>query len=176
MIHAMLLYRGAYYIMNKNLKTLLEQQMVDCSQSQGNGNSNRGRITYSFKYMMSNKIERESTYPYTGQNGPCSHDPAKRVIKIQTYKTAASILLKLRPVSLGIIASTLKHYKSGIVQESQCMSGNNHAVLLVGLIRLPEVLEDQEFMGHELGREWNSEIRVSERYLQFAKDPRYPVL
>ena len=68
---------GAYAIKTGTLLSLSEQQLVDCSTSQGNEGCNGGLMDYAFTYAETAKIETESDYPYKGSDGHCSYDASK---------------------------------------------------------------------------------------------------
>jgi len=52
---------GAHFMATKNLVSLSEQQLVDCSTQ--NSGCNGGLMDYAFKYAESNKMMLEGDYP-----------------------------------------------------------------------------------------------------------------
>jgi len=81
---------GAVFIAGKGLTSVSEQQLVDCSGSQGNMGCNGGLMDYAFEYVIKNKgIAAESAYPYTARDGSCKTTVAS-VSTISSYKDIAS--------------------------------------------------------------------------------------
>merc|ERR1719502_1597540 len=60
---------GQWEIASGSLQSLSEQQLVDCSKQ--NSGCNGGLMDYAFAFYEKTSIASESSYPYTGRNGPC---------------------------------------------------------------------------------------------------------
>jgi C1A family cysteine protease len=133
---------GAYQIATGALRSLSEQQLIDCSQSLGNMGCKGGQLRMGFDYIKVNKgIDSEDDYPFTGANGECWTTAAKRVVAtidsftaVTTGSEAALVAAAaLGPVSVAIEADqpAFQHYKSGVF-DAPCGTKLDHGVLLVG--------------------------------------------
>jgi hypothetical protein len=119
---------GAYQIATGALRSLSEQQLIDCSVTFGNMGCKGGSMRMAFDYILANKgIDSEADYPYSG-TGPnaCWKAAANRTVAMLTKFTAVptaseSALVAataLGPVSVAIEADhpVFQHYKSGVVR------------------------------------------------------------
>ncbi|NP_001279669.1 cathepsin L1-like precursor [Callorhinchus milii] len=123
---------------------LSEQNLVDCSQKQGNHGCNGGMMDRAFTYIQQNNgIDTEASYPYTAKEHPCNYDPRHNAATCHGYRYSeqydemalAETVATIGPISVAIDAKhiSFQFYKSGIYQEPRCQSYNiNHAVLVVG--------------------------------------------
>jgi len=73
---------GTNFLKNGKLVSLSEQQLVDCSTSQGNMGCNGGLMDYAFTYAESTKMEDEADYQYTAQDGSCQAVAAKGQVQL----------------------------------------------------------------------------------------------
>jgi hypothetical protein len=133
---------GRYQIKTGNLPTLSEQQLVDCSKTEGNMGCNGGLMDYAFKYAEGHKMETESEYPYKASQGTCSAKGGD--IEVADYKDVPQKSAKdLKaaaaegPVSIAIDASgfSFQLYHGGIMKGGGlfgCGDKLDHGVLLVG--------------------------------------------
>jgi len=130
---------GAVAIKSGTLTSLSEQQLVDCSTSQGNMGCNGGLMDYGFQYIISNKgLGTEASYPYTAVDGTC-----KKVASVSTISgfkdipanNEAALLTAVTagPVSVAIEADQLafQFYASGVFSAA-CGTNLDHGVLAVG--------------------------------------------
>lgn len=133
---------GAYQIATGSLRSLSEQQLIDCSQSLGNMGCKGGQMRMGFDYIKVNKgIDSEDDYPFTGANGQCWTAAAKRVVATIDSFTAVTAgseaalvaAAALGPVSVAIEADqpAFQHYKSGVF-DAPCGTKLDHGVLVVG--------------------------------------------
>ena len=58
---------GQYFAKTKTLVSFSEQELVDCSGSEGNMGCNGGLMDQAFEYFETHGAEKESDYPYTAQ-------------------------------------------------------------------------------------------------------------
>jgi len=134
---------GAHFLAKGALVSLSEQNLVDCSDAQGNQGCNGGLMTQAFTYIISNKgIDTEATYPYTAQDGNCHYSAANSGSTLVSFKNVqsgseADLLAKINlgPTSVAIDAShsSFQLYKSGVYYEAACSaSALDHGVLAVG--------------------------------------------
>jgi cathepsin L len=136
---------GAYFLFGgkSSLISSSEQELVDCSGSFGNDGCDGGLMDNAFQYIMSkNGINRESTYPYTAQDGSCNSKPTnigasiKNFVDVQSQDEASLVsAINKQPVSVAIDASqsSFQFYSSGVYYEPSCSSTQlDHGVLAVG--------------------------------------------
>jgi len=130
---------GANFVSKSELKSLSEQQLVDCSGSYGNQGCNGGLMDNAFKYYLGKGkgAAAESAYPYTGRDGSCkaftpvveisdfSDVPAKSESGLKTAVTQ-------QPVSIAVDARHWQNYRSGIFTGCTGTIELDHGVLAVG--------------------------------------------
>jgi C1A family cysteine protease len=126
---------GLSFLSGKGLQSFSEQQLVDCSTSEGNQGCNGGLMDYGFSYVKKNGITSESAYPYTAVDGSCSTKGG--AFKIGGYVDVAqgdvtqlASAVGGRPVSIAVDAENWQMYSSGVF--SDCSTNLDHGVLLVG--------------------------------------------
>ena len=137
---------GATYLATHELRSLSEQQLVDClAEKAGVGTGCQGgEMTKAFEYVMNNDgIDSETDYNYTGVNSPCWAAAAKRHVEtVDSFHTIPQgseeqLALAVRqhgPVAVAIEADQagFQHYKSGVF-DGPCGTKLDHGVLVVGL-------------------------------------------
>lgn len=131
---------GAHHIATGNLVSLSEQQLMDCSKSEGNQGCNGGLMDQGFEYVIKNGgITSEDKYKYTAEDGSCKKKASKDV-QISSYTDVQSgseddlaSAVSLGPVSIAIEAdkSGFQFYSSGVFS-GNCGKQLDHGVLLVG--------------------------------------------
>ncbi|XP_036443814.1 cathepsin L1-like [Colossoma macropomum] len=134
---------GQMFKKTKQLVSLSEQQLVDCSQNFGNKGCQGGFLHKAFEYIKSSGgLETASTYPYQAKEEVCRFNNQKTWATCSNYKWGAptedalqSAVATIGPISVAVDASqhSLQLYESGVYDEPNCSSTNlTHAVLAVG--------------------------------------------
>jgi len=139
---------GAHALATKNLTSLSEENLVQCSQKEGDQGCNGGLMDDAFQYVITNKgIDTEASYPYTSGNGqtggPCAFKKVNIGATISSFKDVTSgsesalqvAVGTIGPVSVAIDAShqSFQFYSGGIYYEPACSSTQlDHGVLSVG--------------------------------------------
>ncbi len=134
---------GAFAIATGSLRSLSEQQLVDCSKNGNNSGCHGGLMDAGFEYVISNGgLDSESEYQYYGMDTPCWTAGEKRhVATIDTFvdvprnsssQMAAAVLKQ--PISVAICAAgSFMSYKGGVFDDAEaCDCEINHGVLVVG--------------------------------------------
>jgi C1A family cysteine protease len=131
---------GANAIKSGTLTSLSEQQLVDCSQGEGNQGCNGGLMDQAFEYIIKNQgLGSEESYPYTAADGKCKKVPS--VATVSAYKDCPKgdektllTMSNVGPVSIAIEADkqAFQFYKSGVFDDATCGKQLDHGVLIVG--------------------------------------------
>jgi C1A family cysteine protease len=131
---------GAYQIKTGQLVSCSEQQLVDCSGSEGNQGCNGGLMDYAFEWVIKNGgIASEAAYPYTARDGRCK--TVESSAKITGYKDVpskneAELLkaLNIGPVSVAVEAdkSVFQFYHDGVLDNAGCGTQLDHGITAVG--------------------------------------------
>ena len=126
------------------LVSLSEQNLVDCSQAEGNHGCKGGLMDNAFRYIEKNKgIDTEESYPYTGKDGRCrfkrenvgATDVGYTDIRRGSESELQSAVATVGPISIAMDAGhkSFQLYKTGIYNEPMCSSMKlDHGVLAVG--------------------------------------------
>jgi len=135
---------GQHFKKSGKLVSLSEQNLVDCSQAEGNEGCNGGWMDSAFQYITANKgIDTESSYPYEARDRKCrfnkttigATDVSFVDIKQGNETDLENAIATVGPVSVAIDASqdSFQFYKTGVYYEPQCSSQElDHGVLAVG--------------------------------------------
>jgi len=130
---------GAVQVKTGQLRSVSEQQLVDCAGSSGNQGCNGGLMDDAFNWIISHRgIGSEASYPYTARDGTCKDVPSVSTISAfkdvqQGSEDALMSALNMQPVAIAIEAdqSSFQMYKSGVFT-GPCGQQLDHGVLLVG--------------------------------------------
>jgi C1A family cysteine protease len=136
---------GAYQIATGSLRSLSEQQLVDClAPKNGTGTGCQGgQMQKAFQYVQKNKgIDSEKDYDYQGENSICwTNATLRHVVTIDGYTTVPinneaqlAAAVQLGPVAVAVDAAHggFQSYKSGVF-DGPCGTDLDHGVLVVGL-------------------------------------------
>ena len=134
---------GQHFLKTRELVSLSEQNLIDCSRSYGSQGCNGGNPIEAFRYVRDNGgIDIEVSYPYEASDGTCQFSFISIGATVNSYAqvpSTESALLEavttVGPISVAIDAShnSYQMYQSGIYYEPLCSSSNlDHAVLVVG--------------------------------------------
>lgn len=132
-----------YFIKNKELISLSEQELVSCSTN--NNGCNGGSMDNAFEWLIKTNnghIMSENKYLYVSGNNivpPCNKRNYKNTrVSINSYLNLLSdecimsnYLYNFGPISIGVDASSWQYYVGGVL--TNCESTQiDHGVLLVG--------------------------------------------
>lgn len=131
-----------YAIAHGVLNSLSEQQLVDCSMSEGNLGCDGGEMDNAFKYVeKEGGLCSETEYPYKGVDGKCNaancgtkYDPIVSYIDVTKQDESALEAAAVSGcVSVAIEADqfAFQYYSSGVLTGT-CGTNLDHGVLVVG--------------------------------------------
>jgi len=135
---------GQHFKATGKLVSLSEQNLVDCSQKQGNMGCNGGLMDQAFDYIKENNgIDTETSYPYEATDNQCrfksenvgATDTGFTDIKSKDEDALKQAVADVGPISVAIDAShsSFQLYKSGIYNEIFCSQTRlDHGVLAIG--------------------------------------------
>mmetsp|Transcript_44133 Transcript_44133/g.59827 ORF Transcript_44133/g.59827 Transcript_44133/m.59827 type:complete len:138 (+) Transcript_44133:385-798(+) len=126
-------------------------------------------------------------YPYTEKEGTCAYDEAKVIAKVDSFEhitpndpASLKAALTSRPVSVAIESQsmTFNLYQSGVLNDPDCGTYLDHAVLAVGF----GIENDQEYylVKNSWGTNWgeNGYVKIAiqdgEGICGIQKDAAYP--
>ena len=135
---------GQHALKTGTLVSLSEQNLMDCSQAEGNEGCNGGWPFLAFEYVQKNGgIDTEASYPYVARDENCRYNPANVGATCTGYTMVAAddenaltdAIANVCPISVAIDAShaSFQMYSSGVYYEPECsQTALDHAVLAVG--------------------------------------------
>jgi C1A family cysteine protease len=183
---------GALFLTNHSLVSLSEQELVDCSTSEGNQGCNGGLMDYGFEYVVKNGLASEAKYPYTA-TGPnaCKSKGLPVVARISGYKdvptnseTALMTAIATQPVSVAVEADqdSFQFYSTGVMTKA-CGTNLDHGVLAVGYGTMGG--QDYYKVKNSWGADWGMDGYIllgrGAKYTSAGQcgiqmDPSYPVV
>merc|ERR1712000_509126 len=148
---------GMWEIATGSLKSLSEQQLVDCSKQ--NSGCNGGLMDYAFSYYKSTSIATEQSYPYTGRDGSCK----------SSYTTA----IPSGGVTGYTDVSSFQRYSGGTIT-SGCGTNLDHGVLAVGYDSSANYFLVKNSWGTSWGNNGYLQISTSGNVCGIHSEPSYP--
>ena len=118
-----------------------DQQVVDCSSSDGNFGCQGGDIGDAFEYILRvGGLENGLYYPFSGTAGTCKFDPSKKELpRVEDWydvpKADCNGLMTAvaqQPVAAAVAASAMQFYQNGVFSSKFCGTSINHAVTVIG--------------------------------------------
>jgi cathepsin L len=135
-----------YYIVQKSLQSLSEQNLVDCVTTCDGCDGGLEELAY--QYIIQKQgglLNLETDYPYTARDGTCRYNAAKGYNKVVSYQNVKSgdendLLNYVGTVGVADVAIDASHnsfqlYKSGVYNEPSCGNSEyslDHAVGCIG--------------------------------------------
>lgn len=135
---------GQHFRSTKQLVSLSEQNILDCSQKFGNDGCQGGQMDFAFTYVKANNgIDTEDSYPYQAENLTCRYQSKTKGATDSGFVDIAegseeelqAATATVGPISIAIDASqdSFQFYSDGVYYEPTCSSDHlDHAVLVVG--------------------------------------------
>jgi len=132
---------GQNFLKNHKLSSFSEQELVDCSQAEGNQGCNGGLMDDGFTYVESNGLCFESAYPYEGTDGTCRKSSCTSQVSVTSFTDIAqgstsdlkTAIGNVGPISIAVDANMFwQLYTDGIFSHYCNPSKLDHGVLAVG--------------------------------------------
>lgn len=184
---------GANFVVNGQLVSLSEQELIECDRSGNDRGCNGGLMDYAYEWIISNGgIDTEKDYPYTGTDEVCDttkeHTVAVAVASFEDIppnnEAAIKKAVTVQPVSIAIAASGLPFqlYSHGVFNGS-CSTQLDHGVLIVGYDTDKETGADYWIVKNSWGEVWGDAgfVKMAMHHAPsglcgLAMVPSYPVV
>ena len=128
--------------MNSQLLSLSEQQLLDCSGTDGNQGCSGGYTSSALQYIVDNGgVCSEADYTYVGYPDSQCHDECTAIASIDSHtcvpalnETALLQAITVQPIAVAIEAdqTIFQHYTGGVIDDPKCGQQLDHAVLIIG--------------------------------------------
>ena len=175
---------GAYFLATGELRSLSEQQLVDCSSSYGNMGCNGGLMDNAFQYIIDNGgIDSEDDYIYKASDLDCWANATERVVA--TIDSFASVTPSneeelsgaalTQPIAIAIEAdqASFQSYSSGVYDDAGCGTSVDHGVLIVGLTSDAYIVKNS--WGDTWGDSGYIQMKRGINICGISTQPTYPV-
>ncbi|ESO83555.1 hypothetical protein LOTGIDRAFT_133240 [Lottia gigantea] len=135
---------GQHFKKTGKLVTLSAQNLMDCSQKEGNYGCEGGLMDSAFLYIKKNNgVDTEVSYPYKAMNGKCQFKRADVGATLSRYvdipkgneQALQKSIAEVGPISTAIDASnpSFQFYTKGVYYEPNCKSDQlDHANVATG--------------------------------------------
>jgi len=135
---------SAWFLAKGTLEKLSEQELVDCSQAQGNQGCEGGLMDQAFTYIIADGICTEADYPYTAADGTCPSPlnctTAATLTSFTDLPSPANEQTDIlpaatqQPLSIAIEADqqSFQFYSGGVYNDPGCGTALDHGVGIVG--------------------------------------------
>lgn len=123
------------------LKTLSEQQLVDCSKDYGNNGCDGGNFDAAYEYIInSGGVCADTVYPYKSRDDlPCNSTSRCNFCKMSEYvqleenENAMVKALQSGPIVIGFeVQKSFQFYRNSIYKQRSCGNSLNHGMVIVG--------------------------------------------
>jgi cathepsin L len=174
-------------IQTGELKSLSEQQLLDCDTESDSG-CNGGVVQYAIDYVTQNGLTLEDNYPFVGQQGSCDGSKsANKVIYTKGYveinrndeSDLKQAVGNVGPVSVAINAIPIQSYQSGIF-DGTCSADLDHAVLAVGYGTDQSTGVNYWIIKNSWGGDWGEQgyfrMKIGSNLCGIATQACYPLL
>merc|ERR1711871_477805 len=171
---------GSNSIVNGELLSFSEQQLVDCSRTYGNMGCNGGLMDNAFDYVKDNGLCTEESYPYQGTQGTCESSNCTPMVKVEgcfdvpsNNELALKEAVAKQPVSVAIEADTRVYqmYQSGVLTGDACGTNLDHGVLVVGYDTDESTGVDYWLVKNSWGPTWGDEGYIKIERSDSTSDP-----
>ena len=184
---------------NGTLYSLSEQQLVDCSLSEGNYGCGGGLMDFAFNYTKQKGACTEEAYPYAGFDQKCRAKQCNKTVTIkgcanlwsgdsETSEMALNFFVGTQhPVSIAVSAgnSAWMNYQSGVVTDDDCHYESNldHGVVVVGYNRSATNTNggtDYWIVKNSWGTDWGEKgyiyLAMDTDTCGISEDPSFPLV
>ncbi|EGC36943.1 hypothetical protein DICPUDRAFT_77394 [Dictyostelium purpureum] len=174
-------------IENGQLIRLSEQNLIDCSGSEGNRGCDGGTVVNSFNYLFKHqngKIPKESSYPYEAQKSKCRFKDQFIGATLNNFanlisdeSTIQNAVATKGPVSVAIDASSIffQLYFGGVYDDLFCSNiYTNHFVLIVGYTENYWIVKNS--YGEDYGIDGYIYMKKGKNLCGIANNPTIPII